>query len=204
LGHSELVFETYLGFVIWNLGFKILSDKSRHCNPYEASLKETELVEEKMVSAEWLKRTELFSTLEESQLNIILSHSSVESCLDKKTIFHQGDEAHRLYILIEGVIGLTVKTGEKVNFMTSTIDKEGSVFGMPSLLEPFRYNVTATCLKPSKILMIEANHIRKRMEQDTRMGMEIMKKLALIYFNRLNEMREGISKLVKVFKSKTP
>jgi CRP-like cAMP-binding protein len=157
-----------------------------------------------MISAEWLKKADLFSALDESYLNIILSHSSVESCLDKSTIFHQGEEAHRLYILIEGVIGLTVKTGEKVDFMTSTIDQEGSVFGMPSLLEPFRYNVTATCLKSSKILMIEADHIRKRMEQDTRMGMEIMKKLALIYFNRLNEMREGVSKLIKMFKAKVP
>ena len=100
------------------------------------------------------------------------------------------------------MIGLTVKSEEKIDFMTSTIDKEGSVFGMPSLLEPFRYNVTATCLKPSKVLMIEADHILKLIEQDTRMGMEIMKKLAFIYFNRLNEMREGVSKLIKTFKSK--
>ena len=157
-----------------------------------------------MVTTEWLKNIELFSGLEESQINIILSHSSVESFPEGKTIFHQGDEAVGLYILIEGVVDLTVKTGEKIDFMTSTIDKEGSVFGMPSLLEPFRYNVTAPCLKPSQVLMIEADHIRKRMEQDTRMGMEIMKKLALIYFNRLNEMREGVSKLIKMFKSKVP
>ncbi len=157
-----------------------------------------------MVNAKKKKKTDLFRGLDESHLSIILSHSSVESCLDKKTIFHQGNEAHRLYILIEGVIGLTVKTGEQLDFMTSTIDKEGSVFGMPSLLEPFRYNVTATCLKPSKVLIIEVDHIRKRMEQDTKMGMEIMKKLALIYFNRLNEMREGVSKLIKMFKSKVP
>ena len=31
--------------------------------------------------------------------------------------------------------------------MTSKIEKEGAVFGIPSLIEPFRYNVTATCLK---------------------------------------------------------
>ena len=133
-----------------------------------------------------------------------MSHSSVESFPEGKTIFHQGDEAYRLYILIEGAVTLTVKTGEKIDFMTSTIDKEGAIFGMPSLLEPFRYNVTAKCLKPSKVLMIEAGHIRKEMEQDLKMGMEIMKKLASIYFNRLNEMREGVSKLLKGFKYKTP
>ena len=48
--------------------------------------------------------------------------------------------------------------------MTSKIEKEGAIFGMPSLIEPFRYNVTATCLKPSKVLMIEADHLRKNGE----------------------------------------
>jgi CRP-like cAMP-binding protein len=157
-----------------------------------------------MVTPAWLKNTELFSGLEEPQIIVILSHSSVESLPKGKIIFHQGEEAHRLYILIEGAISLTVKTEEKVDFMTSTIDKEGALFGMPSLLEPFRYNVTATCLKPSEVLLIAADQIMKVIEQDPRIGMEIMKKLASIYFNRLNEMRVGVSKLLKVFKSRTP
>ncbi len=157
-----------------------------------------------MVTAAWLKKTVLFSSLEEHQIDVILSHSSIESFPEGKTIFYQGDEAYRLYILIEGVITLTVKTGERIDFMTSTIDKEGTTFGMPCLLEPFRYNVTATSLRPSKVLIIEATPIRKKMEEDLKMGMEIMKRLASIYFNRLNEMREGVSKFLKGFKNKTP
>ena len=135
--------------------------------------------EEKMVTPAWLKNTELFSGLEEPQLIVILSHSSVESFPEGKTIFSQGEEAHRLYVLIEGVVTLTVKTGEKIDFMTSTIDKEGAIFGMPCLLEPFRYNVTATCLKPSKVLIIEADQIMKVIEQDPKMGMEIMREAGL-------------------------
>jgi len=157
-----------------------------------------------MVSAEWLKRAELFETLNESHLNALLSTSTVESFPEGKTIFRQGEAANRLYVLIEGAVDLTVKTGEKIDLMTSKIEKEGAVFGMPCLIEPFRYNVTAACLKPSKILIIEADHMQKRMEEDPRMGMEIMKKLASIYFNRLNEMRTGVSNLLKIFKFKTP
>ena len=41
------------------------------------------------------------------------------------------------------------------------------------------------------------------MERDPKMGMEIMKKLVSTYFNRLNEMRVGVSNLLKVFKFKT-
>jgi len=157
-----------------------------------------------MVSAEWLKKTELFETLEEPQLNALLAHSTAKSFSEGETIFRQGDDAKRLYILIEGTINLAVKTEEKIDLMTSKVEKEGAVFGMPSLIEPFRYNVTATCLKPSKVLIIEADHIRMTIDKDPRMGMEIMRRLASIYFNRLNEMRTGVSNFLKMFKIKTP
>ncbi len=156
-----------------------------------------------MVSAEWLKKTELFGSLKESHLDAILSPSSVESFSEGKTIFRQGDEAIRLYVLIEGAIDLTVKAQEQIDFMTSTIEREGAVFGTPSLMEPFRYNVTATCLRPTRVLVIEAGHLKKMMEDDPKMGMEIMKKLASIYFNRLNDLRSGVSNLLKIFKTKT-
>jgi CRP/FNR family transcriptional activator FtrB len=156
-----------------------------------------------MVSTEWLKKTELFGILTESQADILLSHSSVESFPEGKTIFRQGDEANYLYILIEGMLDLSVKTGKKLDFLTSTVEKEGAAFGIPSLIEPFRYNVTATCLKPSKVLVINAGRLKMDMENDPKMGMEIMKKLVSIYFNRLNEIRSGVSNLLKGFKFKT-
>jgi CRP/FNR family transcriptional activator FtrB len=156
-----------------------------------------------MVSTEWLKKTELFGTLSESQVNILLSHSSVESFPEGKTIFRQGEEANYLYILIEGMLDLSVKTGEKFDFLTSKVEKEGAAFGMPSLIEPFRYNVTAKCLKPSKVLVINAGLLKMDMEKDPTMGMEIMKKLVSIYFNRLTEIRSGVSNLLKGFKFKT-
>jgi CRP-like cAMP-binding protein len=155
-----------------------------------------------MISAEWLKKTELFGNLDETRLNTVLSRSSVDSFPEGKTIFRQGEEATRLYILIEGAIHLTVKAQEQTDFMTSRIEKEGAAFGIPSLIEPFRYNVTATCLKPSKVLTIEAGHLMKNMEEDPKMGLEVMKKLTSIYFNRLNALRSGVSNLLQALKSK--
>ncbi|MEW6377235.1 MAG: cyclic nucleotide-binding domain-containing protein [Thermodesulfobacteriota bacterium] len=157
-----------------------------------------------MVSSEWLKKAELFGALNETQLNTLLCDSFIESFPEGKIIFRQGDEATRLYILIEGIIDLTVKTHEKIDFMTSKIDKEGAVFGTASLMEPYQYNVTAICLESSKVLTIEADHVKKSIEEDPRMGMEIMKRLASIYFNRLNDMRAGVKSLLKILKLKTP
>jgi len=157
----------------------------------------------KMVSTDWLKKTELFGTLGESQLSVLLSFSSVESFPGGKTIFLQGDQATHLYLLIEGSVDLSFKTGERIDFLTSKVEKEGSAFGVPSLIEPYLYNVTATCLSPTKVFVIDAVRVRMEMEKDPRMGMEILKKLVSIYFNRLNEMRLGVSNFLKVFRLKT-
>jgi CRP-like cAMP-binding protein len=165
---------------------------------------ETYHEEKDMVTAQWLKKAELFGALDESQLNALLSQSNVESLPEGRTIFRQGEEAIHLYILIEGAVDLTVKAQEQIDFMTSKIEKEGAVFGAAALMEPSRYNVTAICLKPSKVLVLDADHIKKTMQEDPKMGMEIMKKLASIYFNRLNDLRSGVSNLLKVFTFKTP
>ena len=160
--------------------------------------------EKKMISADWLKKTELFESLEDPQLNILLSHAFVQTFPEGKTIFRQGEKAIRLYVLIEGEVDLTVKAQEQIDFMTSKIEKEGAVFGTASLMEPFRYNVTAKCLKPSQVLTLVADQIKKKMEEDPKMEMEIMKKLASIYFNRLNDLRSGVSTLMEILKTKTP
>ncbi len=155
-----------------------------------------------MVSAEWLKKAELFQTLDEPQLTRLLLHSTVQSFPQGTRVFQQGGQADHLYVLMEGAIELSVRTGEKVDFLTSRIEKEGALFGMPSLIEPYRYNVTATSLMVSNVLTMDAVHIRKEMNQDLKMGMEVMKKLALIYFNRLNEIRSGVSNFLKISRPK--
>ena len=157
-----------------------------------------------MVSAEWLKKAELFEAFDELRLTALLSHSRVESCSERRIIFQEGEEASHLYVLIEGAIDFSVKAKEKVAVMASQVCREGSIFGIPSLLEPYRYNVTAICSVPSKILRIEANYLRARMEEQPRLGMKIMKKLALIYFNRLNELRAGVVDFLETFPPKTP
>jgi CRP-like cAMP-binding protein len=157
-----------------------------------------------MVTAEWLKKAELFGSLTESQLTSLLSHSTETLYAAGEPIFNQGDKADYLCVLIEGTVELAVKTEENIALMTSRVEKEGIVFGMPSLLEPFRYNVSAKCLTPSKVLCLEANYIKSKSSEDPRMGMEIMRKLASIYFNRLNELRAGVSNLIKSLKLKKP
>ena len=65
-----------------------------------------------MVSADCLKKTELFETLDESQLSAILSHSRVEFCPEGRIIFQEGEEANHLYVLIERYRSLREGSGK--------------------------------------------------------------------------------------------
>lgn len=155
-----------------------------------------------MVYKDILRKAELFLDLNEIQLEEILRNAFFKSFKEGDTIFNQGEKADFLYILIEGSIDLSVKDKEDVGFMTSKIEKEGSVFGTPSLMEPPSYNVSAKCLKPTKALAIKAEYLKKSMEDDPQMGILILKRLASIYFNRLNELRMGVLNLFKTHKFK--
>lgn len=157
-----------------------------------------------MVTAEWLKKAELFQSLNEFQLADLLSHSAEITCAGGQTIFNQGDPAEFLYVLIQGTVELSVKAEEKIALMTSRVEKEGMIFGIPSLLEPFRHNVSAKCLTPSSVLRFEASYITRKIDEDPKLGVEIMKKLASLYFNRLNELRTGVTNFIKFLNVKTP
>ncbi len=157
-----------------------------------------------MVTAAALKKTELFVDLDDRQINNVLSHSTVESFPEGKIIFQENEEAGYLYVLLQGAIDLSAMAQEKIGILTSQIQKEGTLFGLPSLIEPYRYNVTAKCLVPSKVIKIDADRLKKNMEQDPQAGMAIMKRLASIYFNRLNDLRKGVVQFCKVLPVKRP
>ncbi len=157
-----------------------------------------------MVSSEWLKKAELFGDLNPSQLKTLFSQSRIEEFPEGKVIFREGEEAPYLYVLVQGLVELVVGADRQIDWMTSRIEKEGAVFGTASLMEPFRYNVTAICLKPSNVLVLDAQYIKRKMKEDPEMGLEVMKKLSSIYFRRLNELRSGVSHLLRTVEHKVP
>ncbi len=149
-----------------------------------------------------LKRSDLFQSLDEPEIAAVLSHARIHVVPARTTIFEQGQEATSLYVLVEGEVELSIQTSERAELMTSRIDKEGATFGMPALLEPFRYNVRAVSLRETRLLVIDAPSLRELMNLNPKMGMEIMKRLASVYFERLNQMRSGISNLLRSIKRK--
>jgi len=156
-----------------------------------------------MISTKDLKEAELFKGLNAKQLQLFGRHFREEIFKSGEVIFSQGMPARNLYVLLEGEVTLGVKAKDGFDITAYSIVKKGEVFGLSSLVKPYKSNVSATCNKETRTLSIDGKIIRKLLKENSNVGMEIMEKVAEMYFNRLNSSRAMITNLFKMFKFQT-
>jgi CRP-like cAMP-binding protein len=150
-----------------------------------------------------LKESDLFKGLDLKQLQLLSKHFTEKTFETRELVFTQGGLAENLYILLDGEVTLGVKARGEVDITASSVGKKGETFGLSSLIKPYRNNVSATCTKKSRVLSINGEVLRKLMKQNRKAGMEIMERVAEIYYSRLNNTRAMITNLFKMFKFQT-
>lgn len=150
-----------------------------------------------------LKEADLFKGLDMKQLQLYSKHFTEKSFESGALVFAQGGHAENLYVLLEGEVTLGIKAKGEVDITTYSVGKKGETFGLSSLIKPYRNNVSATCTKKTRVLSVGGEVLRKLMKQNRKAGMEIMGRIAEIYYNRLNNSRAMITNLFKMFKFQT-
>ncbi len=156
-----------------------------------------------MTSIKDLKEAELFMGLNARQLQLFSKHFMEKNFQAGEAAFAQGEPAENLYILLEGEVTLGIKTKGEVDITAYSVTKKGETFGLSSLIKPYRNNVSATCVKKTRVLSIHGEILRKLLKRNPSTGIEILARVAEIYYNRLNSTRAMITNLFKMFKFQT-
>ena len=156
-----------------------------------------------MISIKELEEADLFKRLNTQQLQCLGRHLIEKDFQIGQVVFSQGTPAEKLYILLDGKVSLGIKAKGEVDITAYSVNIKGEAFGLSSLIKPYRNNVSATCNKRTRVLSIRGEVLRKLMRQNSKMGIEIMEKIAEIYFNRLNSTRAMITNLFKMFRFQT-
>jgi CRP-like cAMP-binding protein len=150
-----------------------------------------------------LRETDLFKGLDMKQLQHFGKHFTEKTLEIGELVFAQGGPADHIYILLEGEVTLGIKAKGEVDITASSVGRKGETFGLSALIKPYRNNVSATCTKKTRLLSISGEALRKLMKQNRKAGMEIMERVAEIYYTRLNNTRAMITNLFKMFKFQT-
>ena len=145
-----------------------------------------------------LKGNELFKSLSVEEVARISAFSSVKEFSSNDIIFIHGRPGTHVYMLMEGMVRLQLPSdAQEFNFNITKIGK-GELFGISSLLNSPRYTASAKCFSPTRVLAIEAIPLQKILQRNCLVGMDIMSRVARIYFTRyidfLGKLQETISR----------
>ncbi len=130
----------------------------------------------------YFKQKDFFGSLSNDFVKKIMKIAETDSFQAGQLLFHEGDPADRLYILLKGHVKLSLgQTGQVVY----VVSHAGEAFGWSSLVGRSSYSATAECVTATKLLKFDKEKIKTVVEKDTTNGLILFQNLAAILGNRL-------------------
>jgi len=130
-----------------------------------------------------VKEIELFKDIDIEVMNEIANICSEENYAKDTVLFEKGDEAERLYIIVEGRVRLVVKNGGVLNF---SLTEQGDIFGWSCMVESGRYTASSVCATDLRALKIEREKLDKIFSLYPDVGVKVLRRLAGVFSKRLS------------------
>ena len=106
-----------------------------------------------MATVDFLRRVSIFAQLEQQQLQFLLKKFRPHHYHRNEVVFHQGDPAGRMHIIIEGRIRISIAS-EDGRETDIALLQSGDCFGEMALLDDSNRSATATALVPSESIAL--------------------------------------------------
>jgi len=101
-------------------------------------------------------------------------------------VFREGGPADEFYLLREGRVSLEVHSPGRGAISVLTMN-EGELFGVASLVPPYRNSFDARAVGLVRALSIDGKCLRNKCETDHDLGYEILKRIVPIVVQRLHD-----------------
>jgi CRP/FNR family cyclic AMP-dependent transcriptional regulator len=140
-----------------------------------------------MVSPELLRRYPFFASLNEKQLEAIAMISQEKKYPKGALLVKENTYATCLALLLEGDIDLVFSGGGEGAIVNSLVGSiaPGEVYGVSSLIEPYRYTASARATIPVKVIELDGLALRALVEKDSSLGCIMMRNVAIAVLERL-------------------
>lgn len=146
-----------------------------------------------------LKSCEFFKSLGSSDISEITSLCQVKSYESGEYVFQQGDYGEHLYVIAQGNIHLERSVdlgGRKGSVLIEALGR-GRVSGCWSTLLgiPHILMASATCQKPTTVIAIKGEDLRKMMIGNPELGFNIMERLCFLLRDRVQAAYGAMEKI---------
>lgn len=129
-----------------------------------------------------------FEGLPDKHLKVIVGCASNVSFEEGETIFREGEEANRFYLIRQGRVALEVYAAGIGTITIQTLDA-GDILGWSWLVPPYRWHFDARAVEPVRAIALDGECLRRKCEDDHDLGYELLKRFAEIITQRLQATR---------------
>jgi CRP-like cAMP-binding protein len=142
-----------------------------------------------------IKSQDVFSFLRPDQVNAISDAAKRVSYKSGDFIYEKGDKAEDFFVVLDGEVTLRLPGKEGLSLVIDQLGK-GDVFGGPLGHKRRAYALTAQCSRPAKLLAVDVGVMKKLMDRDERMGLNLQRHIATAYFNRYVDTMKKLQAIV--------
>jgi (2Fe-2S) ferredoxin len=149
-----------------------------------------------MGGLDFLEKVDIFKGLDRDQLKALNKGGREKQYLYGDRLFAEGENADRIWLVIEGQVDLRFDLPGRPTSEENTIFSISSLqtLGWSSFVPPFKYALSAySATKSCKILQIDKDHLLQCFEKDPRMGLKFMTNVAEITSGHFDQLQESAS-----------
>jgi len=103
-------------------------------------------------------------------------------------VFREGDESHKFYLLRAGKVALEIRVPGRGAIILQTVN-EGEVLGWSWMVPPYKKQYDARAVELTRAIAFDGACIRKKCEEDPKLGYEFFKRFAVLIAQRLSAAR---------------
>ena len=138
-----------------------------------------------------LMRHPLFTDFPRARLEEIADAATEVDVNAGQTIFREGDEADRFFLIIEGDVVLEAFSLHYGSVAVQSL-AAGDVFGWSVLVPPHRWRLDARATSNARLIALDGPRLREKCEKDPALGYELLKRFAMLLDQRLYALRRQL------------
>ncbi len=142
-----------------------------------------------------IKAQDVFSFLRPDQVNAISDAAERLTCAPGDFVYEKGDKADDFFIVLDGEITLRLPEQGGLSLVIDQLGK-GDLFGGPLGQKRRAYALSAQCTRTARLLKIDVEVMKKLMDRDERMGLDLQRHISTAYFNRYIDTMKKLQAIV--------
>jgi CRP/FNR family cyclic AMP-dependent transcriptional regulator len=138
-----------------------------------------------------------FKDLKDEYLDFIVGCALNVRFKEGEIILKEGEQADKFYLIREGKAAIDINAGNNRLITIQTIH-EGDILGWSWLIPPHRNRFNARAVQDIRAIALDGKCLRNKCEENHDLGYELLKRLAVVFTERLEVTRKQLINIYDV------